>query len=173
MQNGIKAGRLFQGTLSVNRYNPFEGWVTRYSADQVQPSPSHRRRPLWRWRRLRTHAYRARHVGGSARGPSCEAPALLEPQRGGQRSVSLPSVVALPAVDAGLCRGDDLHDACSRATSLHAVRQPASWLLPPSLPASANCRGSCAGVLYMRNTTQIPSALVLQLVQRLCLLWLL
>eukprot|EP00892_Ulva_mutabilis_P007742 jgi/Ulvmu1/533/UM001_0541.1 len=34
VHNGIKAGRLFQGTLNVNRYNPFEGWVTRFSEDQ-------------------------------------------------------------------------------------------------------------------------------------------
>jgi hypothetical protein len=35
VQAGIKSGHLLQGTLRVNRYNPFEGWVSQPASGQV------------------------------------------------------------------------------------------------------------------------------------------
>ena len=36
MNNGVKAGRLFQSSLRVNRFNPYEGWATHSAMQKVR-----------------------------------------------------------------------------------------------------------------------------------------
>lgn len=40
VSNGVKAGRLFQSSLRVNRFNPYEGWVTHSALQKVGAPPA-------------------------------------------------------------------------------------------------------------------------------------